>query len=220
MPKKAPAKPKTDNIVFDETKLSVVLIDEVRPNTWNPKEADTVEYQRIKLGIQQHGLRKPIIVRENEGFEIIDGEQRWTICKELGYTKIPIYNEGELSDKQARELTIIYEQQVPFEPINFRVLIKELDDMYDSIDIGYSDIEIGDILKEIMPFQDNGVPKEEWINLLFTVPPDALSAITDELKRIGKILEINPRLPKEMREGLILEKICVLSGLTPTESLE
>ncbi len=160
MPKKVVAK--TDDIVFDKSKLSIVPINEVRPNTWNPKEADTIEYQRIKLGIQQHGLRKPIIVRENDGYEIIDGEQRWTICKELGYKKIPIYNEGELSDKEARELTIIYEHQVPFEPINFMVLIKELDDMYDDIEVGYSDIEITDILGVLSTDEGEQSPDGLW----------------------------------------------------------
>ena len=106
-------------------------------------------------------------------------------------------------------------------PEDYRnALAKELDALYDSVEIGYSEIEIGDILEGIMSFQGKGESKEEWINLLFTVPKSAVSAITDELKRIGKILEINPRLPKEMKEGLILEKICVNSALTPTESLE
>lgn len=159
MPKKVVAK--TQQIVFDKTKLSVVPIDKVRPNTWNPKESDTIEYQRIKLGIQQHGLRKPIVVRENDGYEIIDGEQRWKICQELNYKKIPIYNEGELSDKEAKELTIIYEHQVPFEPINFMVLIKELDDMYEDVEIGYSRIDIDSLLQELKGYQAGGGVKED-----------------------------------------------------------
>ena len=138
---------KKEEIVFDQSKLAVVAIGEVRPNTWNPKEHGTQEFQRIKKGLQQHGLRLPIVVRENEGYEIVDGEQRWRAAQELRYVNIPIYNEGKLSDQKAKELTIIYEQQVPFDDMQFGKLLAEMSELYDSIAIPYSGEEVKDFVE-------------------------------------------------------------------------
>lgn len=111
---------------FDISKVSIVGIDELRPNSWNPKNLDTKEYQRVKASVEKNGLRGPIIVRQNNGYEILDGEQRWRSCKDLGYTKVIIYDEGEISDQRAKELTIWYQQQVPFNEVKLAWLIKDL----------------------------------------------------------------------------------------------
>jgi hypothetical protein len=114
-------------IEFDPKKLGVVPIGAVRPNPWNPKEEGTDEYSRIVKGIREKGLRMPIPVREVDGgYEIIDGQQRWTACREIGFKSIPIYNEGKVSDQEAKELTIWYQQQVPFEEVALAKLVAEL----------------------------------------------------------------------------------------------
>jgi len=117
-------------IEFDPKKLVVVPIGTVRPNPWNPKEEGTDEYGRIVRGIREKGLRMPIPVREVDGgYEIIDGQQRWSACKEIGFKSIPIYNEGKVSDQDAKELTIWYQQQVPFEEVALAKLVVELSTM-------------------------------------------------------------------------------------------
>jgi hypothetical protein len=112
---------------FDTSKVKLVNIDSVTPNKWNPKDKDTLEFEKVKKSVEINGLRIPIIVREVEqGFEIIDGEQRFTACKQLGYEQVIIYNEGIIEDKKAKELTIWYQQQVPFNQIELASLIKDL----------------------------------------------------------------------------------------------
>ena len=54
---------------------------------------------------------------------------------------------------------------------------------------------------------------------MFKIPQAAMPVIESEIDRIGDILELKPTLSEEVRRGLILEKICVLSADTPTESL-
>ena len=66
--------------------------------------------------LEINGQRAPVYVRENEGFEIVDGEQRWRGMKKLKSTQILIYNFGVMADKEARELTVWFQQQVPFDP--------------------------------------------------------------------------------------------------------
>jgi len=130
-------------IVFNKTKLKRVPINSIRANTWNPKDPDTVEYARVKRSIELKGLRKPIVIRT--GGEIIDGEQRWKACLELGFKGILVYDEGDLSDQEAKELTIMYQQQVPFNDTELPLLIREL--MADGdFELPYNPSEIDDIL--------------------------------------------------------------------------
>lgn len=161
-----------DNIDFDVSKIQIVDIGEVRPNTWNPKDLNTKEYQRVKLSVEKNGLRGPIIVRENNGFEIIDGEQRWRSCNDLGYKKVIIYNEGKISDQKAKELTIWYQQQVPFNEVKLAWLIKDLVSDVD-VNIPYSQEEIDAYLKTTQfnmdDFKKNDLPPNTNQTLTFAV---------------------------------------------------
>lgn len=165
-------------IEFDATKASIVKIEEVRPNTWNPKDKGTEEYYKIKKGISLKGQRLPIVVREIagvEGYEIIDGEQRYTACKELGFLKVLIYNEGFISDKEAKELTIWYQQQVLFNEVSLAFLIKELS-IEEDLELPYTDIEMENFLKiadtDWDKFTDNGDDGDDKLNNNSEEKPD------------------------------------------------
>jgi ParB family chromosome partitioning protein len=139
-----------EKITFDINKLKVVDIELIYPNAWNPKDKNTLDFEKVKKSIEINGLRLPVVVREVNGkYEIIDGEQRYTSCLQLGYKKVMIYNEGELDDKTAKELTIWYQQQVPFNQLQLATLIKDLK------------VEFGDEIK--LPFTDEEI--EEFIRL-------------------------------------------------------
>ena len=132
-------------IAFDPKKLKTVKINEVRPNTWNPKDKNTDEFLKVKQGVSLKGQRMPIVVRENNGYEILDGQQRWTACKELGFEDVLIYNEGQVSDKESKELTIWYQQQVPFNEVELAGLIKDLS-QYPDLELPYTTEEIKDFI--------------------------------------------------------------------------
>ena len=51
---------------FDPDNIKIVGIDEVKPNSWNPKLENTPEFQKIVESIQVNGFKSPIIVRETE----------------------------------------------------------------------------------------------------------------------------------------------------------
>lgn len=216
-------------IVFDINKIQTVAIERVQPNPWNPKGLDTNEYQRIVLSLRKKGLRQPIVVREVEDyFQIIDGEQRWRGWKELGKHEILIYNEGaDVSDQEAKELTIAYQQQVPFVEMDLANLLKDMTDQYDNLELPMEEDEIKDLIASLDIDLDkdeshsggNG-KDQEWESMTIRYPLEAKDVIVDEFERIGAILELDPSNSREIRNGLILEKICVLSGDTPIESLE
>ena len=138
-----------ERLKFKPENIKIVKAEEIRPNTWNPKEKDTPEYQKIKKGIELKGLRLPVVVRENNGYEIIDGEQRYNACKELGMENIVIYSEGVVSDKEAQELTVWYQQQVPMVELELATLLKNLAKDYgiDNLELPYDDVELDKMIK-------------------------------------------------------------------------
>lgn len=132
-----------DQITFDVDKLAVVPINQVRPNTWNPKEEDTEEYRKVVKAINVLGQRKPIVVRENKGFEIIDGEQRYRACKELEFSQVLIYNEGVVPDEDAKAMTIWYQVQAPFDRVEEAFLVSELAGL--DVELPYLEREIEEL---------------------------------------------------------------------------
>lgn len=179
-------------INFNEKELKIVDIDKVRPNTWNPKDKDTKEYQIVKQSLEKKGLRLPVVVRENNGFEIIDGEQRFTAWKELGNKTILIYNEGNISDKEARELTIWYEQKVPFNEIDLAKLVTEMNLEYKDLELPYTKLEL-DEMKELTDFdwdkyEDNYEEEQEkdFKTLSLNCTDEQYKIIMDAISKVKK----------------------------------
>jgi hypothetical protein len=140
-------------IVFDPTKIKVVPIDDVIPNTWNPKDDETEELLQVINEIKSKGLRAPVYVRHREilagvqKYEIADGEQRWTACKKLNYKVIPIYDWEDLPLKEAQEMTLGFQVQVPFNEIKLAHLLKEMVEKYsDNLQVPYTPEQIKNYL--------------------------------------------------------------------------
>ena len=131
---------------YDPKKLSVVPISSVETNGWNPKNKDTKEYAHVVRSLELNGFRQPILVRnhpeDKKKYQILDGEQRFAAATQLGFTDVPIYNLGDISDEEAKAATIWMEVQVPFEEIDLSHLVVELDNL--SIELPYSEKEIAD----------------------------------------------------------------------------
>ena len=144
-----------NNITLDFSKLSVVPIDQVRPNPWNPKDKDTKSFADVKASIAENGLRGFIVVRDNpiEGspYEIVDGEQRWRACKELEFDKVVIYNEGKISDQRAQELTLWWQVQVEFNELSLAKLVSKMITDFGDIKTPYDEKKIAE-MQELAKF--------------------------------------------------------------------
>jgi hypothetical protein len=85
-----------------------VNLEELRPNPWNPNEMDQAMYAKETESIKKFGMVDPITVRAvPHGFEIIDGENRWKVLRDLGHQQVPIFNLGTVDDAIAKQLTIV-----------------------------------------------------------------------------------------------------------------
>ena len=161
---------------FNPDNIQIVNIDEVRPNTWNPKIENTPEYQKIVESIQVNGFKSPIIVRQvdgEEGYEICDGCQRWTAAKQLGFDKIYIYNLGFISEAESKSITIWMEQQVKFDEIKLAPLVAELNDL--KMDMPYLEDEVQDFIN-MLHFDFEGDGK---INLSVKCTPEQFDKIKE-----------------------------------------
>ena len=87
--------------------MEYIPINKFAPNTWNPNIMDSETYQALKESFTEFGDIDPILVRDiGDKYQIIDGEHRYRIAKELGLDKIQSIV-VDVSDTQAKRLTQI-----------------------------------------------------------------------------------------------------------------
>lgn len=178
--------------MYDESKIKLVPIDDVIPNTWNPKEENHAKVVDIEKSIKKHGFKQPIQVRQHptqEGkYEIIDGEQRWTAMKRAEATHIPVYDNGGVSDVDAQNETLWWQVQVPFETLSLAALVVELDGQ--GMELPYSESEILEFKNMFEP----ETPEEETENedsldlksLNVKLTPEQFEVVTEALEHIKR----------------------------------
>jgi hypothetical protein len=176
-----------------EDKIIKVAITDVLPNTWNPKEKNHAKVADIERSITKNGFKQPVQVREHPTqkgkYEIIDGEQRWTAMSNLGATHIYIYNNGVVSDEDAKSETIWWQVQVPFETISLAHLVTELSML--EMELPYNAKELAEF-KEMAEFdydkydQERPGDEEDLEFKTFTVKlgADAYQVLMDALETI------------------------------------
>ena len=144
---------------YDPKNIKKVKIDEVEVNDYNPKAKETKEYQNVVKSLRINGLQQPIMVRELNGkYVIVDGEQRYTAAKELGFEEIYIYNFGEISDEDAKATTIWMEVQVPFDQIDLAPIVLELHEQ--GFELPFTDLQLDDF-KHIAEFDFDSYVAED-----------------------------------------------------------
>jgi ParB-like chromosome segregation protein Spo0J len=78
------------------------------PNRWNPNVQSKEIFEKGVKSVETFGMLSCPLVRETAGcYEIIDGEHRWRYCKKLEHKTIWVENLGEISDQEAKTLTIL-----------------------------------------------------------------------------------------------------------------
>ena len=66
-----------------------IPLEKIKKNSFNSNEMSGEEYERFRESIVKFSMKDPIKVRPKDSFfEIIDGEHRFKVAKELGWQKI------------------------------------------------------------------------------------------------------------------------------------
>ncbi|HEY9704991.1 MAG TPA: ParB/RepB/Spo0J family partition protein [Allocoleopsis sp.] len=87
--------------------MEYIPIKNIIPNIWNPNVMDAQTYQALKESFTEFGDIDPILVRDlGDKYQIIDGEHRYKIAREIGLDKIQSIV-IDVSDNQAKRLTQI-----------------------------------------------------------------------------------------------------------------
>ena len=84
-------------------KSSIVPIDSIHPNKWNPNVMKGSVYEALKKSITKVGFIQPVIVTK-DGI-IIDGEHRWKALKEGGATEVEV-KVVDISEWEAKIQTV------------------------------------------------------------------------------------------------------------------
>lgn len=182
-----------------------IKIARIRPNKWNPNRMSPFSRDKLRENMRAFGFIDPILVRSgNEhgpfpegGYEIIDGEQRYTVAKEEKIKKVKITDLGNVSDETAKVLTI-----------NFNDLRGKHDrDALANIVGELSKLDGGDTLVELLPYDAAEVDALRTLNAadfeaLDSLPPEendsggGASASDDDEDDIAGILEIDRLKPR------------------------
>jgi ParB-like chromosome segregation protein Spo0J len=104
------------------------LVDDIRPNTWNPNKMGEFEYGKLIESIDRYGFADPLTVRQVEGgYQLVDGEHRLRAAKDAGLDRVPIINLGDISEDEAKALGIILnELKGHHDPKDLGALLDEL----------------------------------------------------------------------------------------------
>ena len=127
-------------------KLSELAIDQIRPNEWNPNVMKEKEYDKLKKSIEvtdgKYLKDNPILVRTIEDYhEIIDGEHRHKVAKDLGI-KTLWCTIREMDDEKAIELCVILNKDRG--AINYFKLSKLLSNSYEPYSHDLNQTELGE----------------------------------------------------------------------------
>ena len=134
---------------FNKDKLQIVDIDLIKFNDYNPKQKKSKQWLQVKRSIEINGFRSPVVVSEITDpiykYELIDGEQRITAAKDLGYKQVYVINEGKLSDEERKNLTIWYMTHVEPDYELLAPLVKEMVEI--DLEMPFDADSINDFLK-------------------------------------------------------------------------
>jgi len=197
---------------FDPKKLKKVPIEQVRENTWNPKDPNSPEYEKVKRSIEINGLTQPVFVRLNpEGdclYEVLDGAHRARACKELGFKEIYVYDEGEVSDELAKSFTIFHQVQVPFEELELAPLVVELNSL--NFELPYDEKEITKF-KDLTEFdfgdydttgpEQKESPDDQFKTLTIKMTAEQFEDVQNAIKTVSE--------GDNVSEGRALQLLCV-----------
>ena len=106
-----------------------VPIGLLRPNPWNPNSMDDAMLARERASIEKFGFISTLLVRDIDDGEreIIDGEHRWRVARELGMEELPCWSVGKVSDLVAKELTLaLREIHGEHDPARVQAILRDI----------------------------------------------------------------------------------------------
>jgi ParB/RepB/Spo0J family partition protein len=162
--------------VVRESALKVVdlPVDRLRPNPWNPNRVPPEMFAKLRAYIEREGLVEPLVVRPAEAghYEILGGEHRWRVARELGYEAVPCAV-VEMDDRRAKILSVnLNELKGQSLPHLLAELVHDLS----------RDLSIDDLASQL-PYD---VPELEDLQSLLQIPDGLEEELAAEAERMER----------------------------------
>lgn len=202
----------------DGMELTLIKTELIKPNGYNPNIVPEDTLAKLRQEIAQNGLTVPITVRSSgNGYEVVDGEHRWRICRDLGFKEIPcIIQEFDDNEAKIKTLQLNYMHGYAV-PVKLAALIHDLSKEIKLEDLSrrlpYEELQMMDVLELLKLPEDFGKSIEEQAMkeeaelpaiISFVVYKKQLGIIEEALKIA---IESLPREAKNLK-ALALGKIC------------
>jgi ParB/RepB/Spo0J family partition protein len=202
----------------------------LRPNPWNPNRMSAELAKKLAAEIKKGGMILPIVVRPLPGqggqsrgiggtrpleYQIIDGEHRWLVAKELGMESVPAVV-VELSESEARLKTIqLNRLKGEDEPELLARLLREL-----NLDLGLEEmlarlpfdrVELEQTMELVELLESSEVREKLDREMNEMLKDRVFSVIVSEEEKatIERAIHFfNSRCQTSLRAGSALAKIC------------
>lgn len=209
----------------------IVAIDQLEPNPWNPNEESDFMQEKLTGSLKTFGQVAEVLVRRlpSGQYEIIDGEHRWKRMKLGGAKEIMINDLGDISDDDAKMLTMVAnELHGNRNPVKLARILRDLESETDWKAITellpYNDVELVNLLEidpDVPEPPEFGVggesvggspsPAKSWVDIKISIHRDRWPEVETMLAAARKILGITKRPSKELQHGEILKKLVIVS---------
>ena len=190
----------------------------VKPNGWNPNIVQEDILAKLRQEIAQKGVCVPILVRiRGDAYEIVDGEHRWQICRDLGFKEIPCIIQ-DFNDTEAKIKTLqLNYMRGSAVPVKLAFLIHDLSKEISLEDLAkrlpYEEPQLMDSLELLKLPEDFGNELEAQARKEAEELPSVISFVVYK-EQLGVIEEAINIATRELPEGaknskaLALERIC------------
>lgn len=154
---------------------------------WNVNTVSPENQRKLVESIKRNGIFRPIVVCELQdgSLQVIAGEHTTRAAVELGLETIAVYNLGPISEKKAKEISVIDNQHYGHEDtFGLSELLREFDGDVEAF-LPMTDEDLKTLFKaSTINFDDLDLPESSHVDSMLN-PDDALAAapITHQLLR-------------------------------------
>lgn len=198
--------------------ITQIATDQIHPNNYNPNVVSADIMAKLRAEFAQNAPCLPITVRRRgDAYEIVDGEHRWRVCRDLGMAAIPCIIQ-DFDDNEAKiktlQLNYMHGQAVP---IKLAALIHDLNKEIKLEDLAlrlpYEEPQLLDNLEllklpegfgEILEAQAKQEEAEMPSVVTFVLFKDPMETVEEALRVASETI---PKGTKNSK-AIALEKIC------------
>lgn len=160
------------------------------PAEWNYKEDSEDRQAKLRENMRRNGQVENVIVRQvGDALEVINGNHRLAVMRELGFPKAHVFNLGVVSDALAYRLAV-ETNETRFDTNNLKLaqLLKEIGKEYETPELAltmpFSEHELGN-LSALLDFN--------W-NDFHAAGEGGNGSATKEAEAVKLLLEVHPNI--------------------------